>query len=373
MKTFGTKTRLRMTASEIAAGRYLRAPDHDASTGGEDNSSGGEESSSTDGNEDSDAGLTTAQKLEKEFGQEITPDDDGSDDSDGSQSDEGDEGDDPEDGDGEADDGEEGDLSDEDGDDPEDGDGEADKAPKKNRAQERIDELTNQSRNHEREAAKWRQIAIDNGFNPNATEGPQLPEQPDPEKYQYGEHDPEYLKALGAYDAKVEVMQDQAKAVLNAETEALEAKWTKNLAGAAEKYPDFNEVVVKKADKWPCTPVVAIALKDSDVGPDVAYFLATHVEEAEALAKGSPLEQARNFGRLEQKFIARAAKAARRAKSEEASGNKPKETVRKQSKAPPPPKRRVSGGGASHETPADTDDFAAFERKADRIMAQQRK
>lgn len=342
----------------------IEAEGSDGDAGG--GSSGGE--GQADGNADSGSELTSEQKMEKEF---YDPNDE---EAPGKASAEGEGGE-------ESADGEEGEYGDGEGDgkpEGEDGeepagkkDDEAEPAPKKNRAQERIDELTATSRNHEREAEKWRNEALKLGYTPDG-EAPEMPEEPDPEKYPYGEHDPEYLKDRGKYDAKVEMIQGQNKARFQAEAAALDAKWTKNQAGALERYPDFDDVVAK--GEWACPPVIAIGIKDSDVGPDIAYALAKDPAEAGRIAKLSPLEQAREFGRKESDFISQkriSELEAEVAKLKE-KGEAPAAPKKLVTKAPEPPRRRISGGGARHETPADTDDFAAFEKKADKVLAKQK-
>ena len=342
-------------------------------------SSGGE--SQADGNAGEGSELTSEQNLEKEFyDPNDTEGDDGSS-SDGQHPGEylGTAGEDEGDGDGEDGEGAEGDGEggEESG---QKGEGEAQQPPKKTgRMQERFDELTSQSRQHERDAEKWKAEAIKLGYVEGADQ-PELPEEPDPEKYPYGEHDPEYLKDKGKFDAKVEMIQEQASARFKAEASALDAKWTKNLAEKAEAYPDFDEVVVKGAANWACPPVVAIAIKDSDVGPDIAYQLAKDPAEALRISKLSPLEQAREFGRKESAFTTskeietlKARITELEGKNKEDANGKPKPPARIVSKAPEPPRRRVSGGGARSETPADTDDFAAFERMADKKIAERSK
>lgn len=339
---------------------------------GNDNAGGGGSSggdgSGTDGNADGGSALTAEQQMEKEFSDPNDVEEDDGESSDGQQS-----GEDPGTS-GEDEDGDEGGDADGDGDESgEKGEGEDQQPPKKTgRMQERFDELTATSRNHEREAEKWKAEAIKLGYVENGDQ-PSMPEEPDPEKYPYGEYDPEYLKDKGKFDAKVEMITEQATARFKAEASALDAKWTKNLAEKVEAYPDFDEVVVKGAQNWACPPVIAIAIKDSDVGPDIAYQLAKDPAEALRVSKLSPLEQAREFGRKESAFIQSKEIEALKAKVAEIEGkNKgeaegtPNKTPRIVSKAPEPPRRRVSGGGARSETPADTDDFAAFERMADK-------
>lgn len=356
-----------MTPMELSRGRYMRAPDHP--TGGDNGDSSGADGQGTGNSGDSDAGLTTAQKLEKEFGQEITPaTDDDSDDSSGqgeSGAEDDDDGDADNAGDEDADaDADEG-GAEGDSEDGEEGDsGEVVPKPK-NRAQQRIDELTADARFNEREAAKWKQRAEELGYTgEGATE---IPEEPEPSKYTYGENDLDYIRDRAKYDAKVEVLTEQAQARFKSEAASLEAKWSTTLAANESKYPDFQEVVVEGAENWHCPPVIAVGIKDSEYGVDIAYKLAKDPAEAERISKLTPLEQARVFGHMERDF----AKDARISELEaeiaklKGAGEQGKGKPRIVSKAPEPPRRQVRGGGGKFETPADTDDFAAFDRMAD--------
>lgn len=331
------------TAIERSMGRFMKAPDHDASSGTPPPADG---QSSGAKAED----LSVEEALEREFdnhedesGTAASPeDDDGDDDSDEDE----DEDDDEPEADGDGDEGEDG--SDE--------DSEGDQKPKKNRARERIDELTNEVRFKEREAQRLRDEVTRLGGDPNAVGSTiEVPEAPDASKYQYGEQDVDYIRDHAKYEAKMEVLENQAKATFKAQAAELDAKWTKNQVEAHKKYPDFDEVVVKggSENKWPCPPVIAVAIKDSDVGADVAYHLASNPEEAKRIATLTPLEQAREFGRIEERLTIKAARAAKREK----------QPVRI-SKAPPPPKRRTQGSGASKNPKFDTD-FTAFEKQVD--------
>lgn len=337
-------------------------------------SSGGE-GQDTDGNASGNSELTSEQQMEKEFSDPNDTEGDVGASHDGEHpgedlgtSGEGEGGE----GGGEGADGEGGDEL------GQKGEGEDGQPPKKTgRMQERFDELTSQSRHHEREAEKWKAEAVKLGYVEGGDQ-PAAPEEPDPEKYPYGEHDPEYLQDKGKYDAKVEMIQEQSLARFKAEASALDAKWTKNLADKAEAYPDFDEVVVKGAANWACPPVIAIAIKDSDVGPDIAYQLAKDPAEALRISKLTPLEQAREFGRKESEFTNNKEVEALKAEITKLKGGRgeadgTKAPARIVSKAPEPPRRRVSGGGARSETPADTDDFAAFDRMADKKIEEARK
>ena len=98
-------------------------------------------------------------------------------------------------------------------------------------------------------------------------------------------------------------------------------------------------------DLNPATPVMALAMKTSEQGPDVAYFLASNPGESERIAALSPLEQAREMGRLEGRYAYQETPSVRRVTN-----------------APNPPTDLTRGGGGKFQTSADTDDFAAFDK-----------
>jgi hypothetical protein len=131
----------------------------------------------------------------------------------------------------------------------------------------------------------------------------------------------------------------------------MEVKWSERVTSAAEKYPDFAEKVTKGADNnaWACPPVVALGIKASEYGPDVAYHLATNVEESRRIASMHPLEQAREFGRLEARFELAA---------KQTEQPKPKTVTQ----AAPPPSVQARGAGGKFAVSADTEDFAAFDK-----------
>lgn len=345
--------RFKMTASEIAMGRYMRAPDH---SGGEGGAPSGGESSSGD-NSGSDDSSSSEAALEREF---QDPNDAGaSDDDDGA---------DGEDRGSSASDGEDdGASEDDDGDDAdEDGEGdeeEGEEEPKsKNRNQKRIDTLTTAARESERKAAEatrqaeyWRNKAEglpaepapgEDGKDPNAA--------PDPADFEFGEADSKFIAALAKHEAKMEMRQEGERARVTAELNTLEAKYQSGVTKALEKYPDYDEVVTKgaEANAWKCPPVIALGIRASDVGHDIAYHLATNTGEADRIAGLSNIEQAREFGRLEGRFEYKAERAKKAAETP---------NVKKPSSAPKPPKAQRAKGGRFAVKP-DTDDFAQFDK-----------
>jgi hypothetical protein len=327
-------------------------PSFDTEGGG---SGGGEGAGAPAGEGQTPAEPTAEEALEKEFGYNETPE---SEDGDGDEGAAEESGEDEGEGDGDGTDGDESDEGEGDGDDkakPED----------TAAATARVQELTTAAEKADADLATARAEAEKAGVSLDVpVDAVDVPEEPDPSKYTYGEHDQDYIKDHAKWEAKMEIVQEQATARIKVEAASLDAKWTKNLIEANQKYPDFQKVVVDGAENWDCPPVIALGIKDSDVGADVAYDLAKNPGEAKRIAKLSPLEQAREFGRLEERHSQRIASEKGKA-SEEEERKRVEEADRKVSKAPQPPKRQVRGSGGKFGTPDDTDDFLAFDRAVD--------
>jgi hypothetical protein len=231
---------------------------------------------------------------------------------------------------------------------------EGDKAKPKSDVQKRIDELTATAREAERRAAEAERLLGEATKSKEPVEAPAvdaLGEEPDPADYEYGEADAKYIKDLTAYTVRHEHAVIENRRALETEFTKIEEGYNARVEAVAEKYPDFEDKVIKGAQgdnpTWVATPVMALAMKSADVGPDVAYHLATNPGESQRIAALSPLEQAREMGRLEGKF-AFAEKAA------------PAPTP-KIPGAPTPPSTLTRGAGGKFRAAADTDDFAAFE------------
>jgi hypothetical protein len=334
-----------MTAAERAKGRYMRAPDHptgggeggDGGDGGEgDVDSGGEPTGGEVNDDPLDQGTTGSREP-------ASGEDDSSTDGDGA--------------------GEEGDGK-----------------PKPKSVEERIGELTAAQRETERQLAErdrdleyWRGRAEgtinEDGspVNPPADERTipgDDPDRPNPEDYQYGETDAAFIRDLARYEARAAYAEERQNAQVQEQLQDVENKHSKRVTTAKERYADYDEVVVKGADpdpatgeaKWACSPLMALGIKTSDFGPDIAYDLATNPEESVRIASLSPLEQAKEFGRLEYKAEL-AAKADGRLSGEAAP-------TKKVTNAPEPPPR-ARGAGGRYDAADDTDDFAAFEQKVD--------
>lgn len=236
---------------------------------------------------------------------------------------------------------------------------EGDPAPKVEEKAPAVVEAERLAADARRDAEYWRAEALKHKPAEAApVEGQPDPNaEPDPAKYEFGEADAKYIADLAKYEVRTEMAKQAAQASTNAEMARLEANWQSQLAGVAERLPDFDEKVIAtaKEGKWPCPPIISIGIRDSDVGADIAYHLATNPTEAKRIASLDNWAQVRAFGNLEGRFQAEA--AARATKASEPAPKKITEA--------PVPISQARGAGGKFAVAADTEDFAAFEAYAD--------
>lgn len=248
--------------------------------------------------------------------------------------------------------------------------------PKKSKQtlQERVDEVTKHRREAERRATEAERRAADAEQRLNAAlrgeksaltpataaaTSESTEAAPDPSAFEYGELDPKYISALARHEAKQQLQIERSVDDKRRQDEAAEhsaREHVQKVATFAEsgavKYADFDDVVIvsAKAGEWPLTDTIGELMLGSEHGHDIAYHLATHPKEAQALAAKTPAAQAAMFGRMEAKLEAAAASQA---------ATPPV----KPSKAPPPV-QKPRGPSGKYTPSASTNDFASFEKLA---------
>jgi len=84
--------------------------------------------------------------------------------------------------------------------------------------------------------------------------------------------------------------------------EAAQTRYNERLDEAREKYEDFDDVAF--AEDVHIEDTMANAIMDSEIGPDIQYYLGSYPQEAARIARLSPVGQAREIGRLEAKLSA---------------------------------------------------------------------
>jgi hypothetical protein len=138
---------------------------------------------------------------------------------------------------------------------------------------------------------------------------------------------------------------------------------------AKTRYPDWDKAFNGLDDNSFTDPMV-VFIFESESGPDVTYYLATHRDELERIQKLSPLRQAAALGKIEDQFAPDDAKGEKDEEDEEeedeegaAAKKKPEapepRPARRVSTAPPPAKPLGGRGGGGDQMP-DPKDFAAY-------------
>lgn len=244
--------------------------------------------------------------------------------------------------------------------------------PKKNRYQERIDELTAKYREAERQREADRvafEARLKSLESPTKTE--ELPNTGGPtpdeklengrDKYPLGEYDPAYVRDLARFEVKQE-MQVHEKAreeaertkAQDAQLTALHESWNQKLSPAQERYPDFvqkSQDLLESFNDLDSTyeDYLSATIMGMDYGPDVLYYLASNPAEATSIFRSGATKATIALGRLEARFA-------------EAEAEKTL-TRPKVSQAPVPPPTVRGAAPAKMPTAPDTDDLDAFERE----------
>lgn len=125
----------------------------------------------------------------------------------------------------------------------------------------------------------------------------------------------EYVAAKAAYiaDKKInETLTAREKQQLaerqRSEQSKIDTSWRQKMMEATAELPDFEDVLA--SSEVPLTEPMEQAIKESDVGPKLAYYLATHPDEALKIAQSSPISAIRLLGRIEERLAATPVKKA---------------------------------------------------------------
>lgn len=228
----------------------------------------------------------------------------------------------------------------------------------KNPVQPRIDELTRKARENEREALYWKARAT-------AAEAPppkEPPKKPTPDQFDdYGA----YVEALTDFKAEEKVnkaieTRDQ-KAATEKQQQARVTTWNERVIEARKTIPDYDTVMA--ASSVPVSDAVMEELRDSELGPQLAYHLDRNPDVAEKLNAMPPRQAAREIGRLEAKLLSTA--SASPDPAVDAPQKEPESPVPKvkTTNAPPPVKPVGQGRSTSVDlTKAGMDDYVATRR-----------
>lgn len=174
---------------------------------------------------------------------------------------------------------------------------------KRNSAQKRINELTRARREAEREAQFWKDKALATSKEELPKEEVKEDELKKPVVDDFDTYD-EYYEALADYKAELKVRKalearearEKQSREADKQVEVL-STFKERAKAASEKYEDFDDVITDP--ETPYNDVMRQVVFESEVGPDIAYYLGTHKDVAEKVAKMPPLKAAVEMGKIE--------------------------------------------------------------------------
>lgn len=168
--------------------------------------------------------------------------------------------------------------------------------PKKQTAQERINEVTRLRREAEREAEYWRKIALEKEAKPEIPKVEPTDGRPTIDNFQTAE---EYEDALIAWHESKRSEKIQKERQQEEEAQ-LVSQFKEKAAKVREVYEDFDEVVNQPV----FSPHMRDALLRSENGAEVSYFLARPENAAirEKIKSYPPSIQVYELGKLEAKM-----------------------------------------------------------------------
>jgi hypothetical protein len=173
--------------------------------------------------------------------------------------------------------------------------------------QRRIDRLTRQREEARRESAaiKARLEMLEQGYRRPPQDPAPVPlhQQPEPREEDYPSQQ-EWFKAVRDWDKaqlKAELAREQYEARQRQAQEAQQARLVEQATAARQKYADFD-TVLDRLSTIATAPALDACVHESDVGAELAYYLAQHPEEIPRLndvARHGPRAMAREIGKLE--------------------------------------------------------------------------
>jgi hypothetical protein len=192
----------------------------------------------------------------------------------------------------------------------------SEKPQRRSRAQERIDALTREKYERDRQIAQMQeQMAALQQQMPQ----PQQPDDDIPRLADFGYDEDQYHAALKQWNqSKIDSFQQQQyQAYEQQQRQAAElqqqALLREKVEKATERYPDFKEKVFDPSlpPLREMNPTAFEAILQSDSGTDVAYYLANNPQELYRFASMTPMQTVREITMMEMKLKAAPPKQVR--------------------------------------------------------------
>lgn len=174
----------------------------------------------------------------------------------------------------------------------------------KQKANERIASLANKRREAEERAnaSENENRTLKERLKALETSAPTLENSSKPSRSHFTSDD-DYIEALTdwkANDAIIKREQQQREAKLNAEAQQIDQNFHTRLESAMKEIDDFAEVVGNADVVIP--DFIVMAIKESEVGPMLTYYLAKHPDEARKIASMRPVQAVKQLMSIEREL-----------------------------------------------------------------------
>jgi hypothetical protein len=172
-------------------------------------------------------------------------------------------------------------------------------------AEDRIRGLVAKTKDIERERDYWHSIATE-GKPAGETRTPapsamQPPEPPDINKFDdYQEYEAakdKYLIDMTTFNVRQNIRLEAQRGMM----QKIDDTFNERLKKAAETEPEVLDY--KQDTTLPVSPAMAIAIKESEKGPEIILYLGRNREESARIASMSPFAAAKEIGRIEAGFL----------------------------------------------------------------------
>lgn len=180
------------------------------------------------------------------------------------------------------------------------------------------------------------------------------PEAPDEDSFDnysdFKKAERKYFEDLADWKAKEAVRlfkeeqeERSTKAKEKEEADKVQETWATRLEAAHEAHPDLEDLL---EEDLPVSPAMEQNLKDSEVGGELLYYLASNPEECRRIAQLSPMAATRAIGRIEAALIA----------SQKTPEPKAQEQPPKRTSSAPAPLQPLKGSGSATKDPSKLSD-----------------
>lgn len=171
-------------------------------------------------------------------------------------------------------------------------------------ASTRINELVRDREETRRERDHWRELALQKQGITKEQDRKEVA-QGKPESSNFDTYEA-YIDALTDWKVEHRIKTEREKAESSYSENQKIAQQQQAFSGfearaekVREKYEDFDDVAFSN---FKVTEAMTAALLESELGPDILYYLGNNPKEAARIARLSPYAQAREIGKLEAKY-----------------------------------------------------------------------